>query len=389
MLLPHDGHVKIRRALSCAAVAFAGVATSLACGASSESTVGVYSPEDAGSSDAASPQPMTRDAGAIATASGVVILHAAAFPAFRLCFENYPDLPPQPDRTVMPQANVVGVEVGSVVRISPLEKAPGKVYVINQRKVLAGPDDVAKPCGQTLREFIPDIEFHVAGQLDEPIGASRVTLLAITGCGSGAYINALGVPKEDCGPEWNETSGSLRARTLTLLPTSVATETSLPVQVVHMAPLLEAKRQPGEAIEVSFGALDAGPGALAQNVVTTPPLFDASPPVTLKLDQTKETTYGTHGFRIAVQSNGADASAAFSVEQSLADIQDLSFSQTVPTSYYMEASNYALILLGDPRVQPTYPDGGPNPDYARRSVHLLAVPVKAPTDAGAPPLGDR
>ena len=54
---------------------------------------------------------------------------------------------------------------------------------------------------------------------------------------------------------------------------------------------------------------------------------------------------------------------------------------TLPTSYYRAASNYALLLVGDPRVEPRLDDGGANAAYdARRAVHLLAVPVKGPDD---------
>ena len=72
-------------------------------------------------------------------------------------------------------------------------------------------------------------------------------------------------------------------------------------------------------------------------------------------------------------------------------MQELSFSPTVPTTYYRSASNYALLLVGDPRIAPTYDDGGANPGYdRRRAVHLLAVPVKDDDveDAGTPSVDD-
>ena len=71
-------------------------------------------------------------------------------------------------------------------------------------------------------------------------------------------------------------------------------------------------------------------------------------------------------------------------------MQQLSAPQTVPTDYYLAASNYALLLLGDPRIARTYADGGANPGYdRRRAVHLLAVPVKDDVeDAGTPSVDD-
>ena len=56
-------------------------------------------------------------------------------------------------------------------------------------------------------------------------------------------------------------------------------------------------------------------------------------------------------------------------------------------SYYRSASNYALLLLGDPTHKPKLAGGGDNPAYnPRRALHILAVPVLDPTkqDAGAP-----
>lgn len=361
-----------------------GIAAAAACGAA-DSLAGLDL-GDAGSPDGAT---TPGDAGT-GTETGVVILHAAAFPAFRLCFENYPELQPQPDRAVMPEANVVGVEVGSVVRVAPLDKPPGNVYVVLQRSVVAGPGATeAKTCGELFENntLVRDIHYHVAGRLEEPLGVGRVDLLAISGCGARSVIGSLGVPEEECGPEWDPTSGSLVARTLALHPTGAASVRSLPVQVVHMAPLLEAKRQPGEQIEVTFGLLDAGTGPLAQEVASSPPLFDASPPVTLNLDQTDAKTYGTHGFRVALRA--PDAGVAFSVDQTLAQIQELSTPRAVATTYYLAASSYALLLVGDPRVTPTSADGGSTLERARRSVHLLAVPIREayveePLEAGAP-----
>jgi hypothetical protein len=350
-------------------LATVGIAAAAACGADPSSANREL--------DAGLPDGATFGDGGIGTKTGVVILHAAAFPAFRLCFERYPELQPQPDRAVMPQANVVGVDVGSIVRIGPLEKPPGDVYVVLQRSVVAGPGATeAKTCGELLENntLLRDIHYHVAGRLEEPLGVDRVDLLAITGCGARSVIRSLGVPEEECGPEWDATSGSLLARTLALHPTGAASARSLPVQVVHMAPLLEAKRRAGEEIEVTFGPLDADTGPLARKVASSPPLFEASPPVTLDLDQTDVTTYGTHGFRIALR--GPDAGVPFHVDQTLADIQELSTPQAVATTYYLAASSYALLLVGDPRVSRTHADGGSTLELARRSVHLLAVPIR-------------
>src|SRR6185436_12916813 len=94
---------------------------------------------------------------------------------------------------------------------------------------------------------------------------------------------------------------------------------------------------------VTFGALDAGPGPLEQKVTVAPPLFDASARVSVELDQSSPEIYGSHGFRIAIQSINV-TNPSFSVDQSLAQLQDMSYPQTVPTSYFLTQSSYVLLL---------------------------------------------
>lgn len=375
------------------------VATAVACGDMSDSAFGTSIGDgdgDGGGADAG----FGSDAAAVpgvGAVSGVVILHAAAFPSFRVCFENYPELPPQPDVALMPAANVVGVEVGSVIRIGSLDRPPGKVYVIDQRDVRATPrDPLDRKCGALIagRDLVVNRHYQLAGELTTPLGVGQVDLLAITGCGGKSWLDELGASSDDCA-DWDQTAGSLLARTVELVPSVIATDTTLPVQVIHMASLLEAKRAPGEAIDVTFGALDSSDGgrSLEQTVIANPPLFEAGAPKMLAVDQTSDAVFGTHGFRIALRPIDDPAGAAaptFFVDQSLAEVQELSFSPTVPTTYYRSASNYALLLVGDPRITPSYADGGANPGYdRRRAVHLLAVPVKDDVeDAGAPSVDD-
>ena len=335
----------------------------------------------------------------VGAVSGVVILHAAAFPSFRLCFENYPELPPQPDVALMPAANMVGVEVGSVIRIGSLDRPPGKVYVVDQREVRASPrDPLDRKCGALIagRDLVVNRHYQLAGEITTPLGVGQVDLLAITGCGGKSWLDELGASSGDC-TDWEQTEGSLLARTVELVPSVIATESTLPVQVIHMSSLLEAKRAQGEAIDVTFGALDSSDGgrSLEQTVVANPPLFEAGAPKMLAVDQTSAAMFGTHGFRIAlrpVDDPAGTADPTFFVDQSLAEVQELSFfAPTVPTDYYVSASNYALLLVGDPRITPSYADGGANPAYdRRRAVHLLAVPVKDDDadDAGTPSVDD-
>jgi hypothetical protein len=156
----------------------------------------------------------------------------------------------------------------------------------------------------------------------------------------------------------------------------------LPVQLIHVAPALEAQLE-GATLDVTFGELTATQEKLAQPVASKTPLLGTSAQVPLDLDQADESVYGTHGFRVALRTAG---STKFSIDLSLAAVQDLSSPRDLPTSYYRVASNYALLLLGDPSVPVGAADAGVNPE--RRRVHLLAVPVLDPSQADAGGPGD-
>src|SRR6185369_7036093 len=129
-------------------------------------------PKGEGSDAAAPSSAFDRTGGATPNqgpqANGLVLVHGALFPSFRLCFENFPEMPPQPDNTVMPEANVVGVEIGSLVRINPLSKAPGKIYLISESAVRSPAADTTAPkCVELLgnpsteNSLTRDNEYHV------------------------------------------------------------------------------------------------------------------------------------------------------------------------------------------------------------------------------------
>jgi hypothetical protein len=317
-------------------------------------------------------------------ASGVVLVHGAAFPSFRLCFENLPNLPPQPDSRIMPEANVVGVEIGSVVRIDPLV-APGKVYVINEREVRTGAGDTSPAtCGELVsttsaKRLAENNDFHVIPDpITTPLGNGRVQLLAITGCGNQAFLDFIRAPASSCGAGWDAVKGNLKARVVDVPAASRSSE-SVPVQVFPMSSAIEAFRKEG-TLSVTFGKLSepALPTKLEPGVA-----YVGGPLSQIAFDQADTAVYGTHGFRVEVTPPSATTSR---VDQTLAGVQELSAPNDLPTTYYRAASSYALVLLGDPTHQPQLSGGAPNPDYnARRAVHFVAVPVIEPSvgDAGA------
>src|SRR5262249_5199403 len=157
-----------------------------------------------------------------------------------------------PEENMMPQANVVGVEVGSLVRVDPMS-APGKVYVIAERYVRANPGEShPRTCGELVAEpgspqwnidhsLVLNNNYHVATVVDQALGQSKVSVLAITGCGSQADLDLIGLSNTSCGADWNTTNGNLKAKVVDL-PTSNnwATETTLPVQLFQMSQAIDA-----------------------------------------------------------------------------------------------------------------------------------------------------
>ena len=328
------------------------------------------------------------------SATGVVLVHAASFPSFRLCFSNFPDLVPQPDARVMPEANVVGVDIGSVVRIDPLE-APGTVYVIRESEIRLPPGTTNAPkCGQLIRKpgeepaglLDVNIDYYVASTIDQPLGKNAVSVLAITGCSGEALLDSLGASSVNCGPTWNVKTGNLEAKTFELVTSGAgATDKKLPVQLFHMSPALQAFTGPSGSLDVTFGQLDADAGPLAQPL-SDGPLFQGGSHESLALDQSAPSVYASFGFRITATSGAS----TFSTDQSLAAVQELSAPRELPTTYYRAASSYALLLLGDPAYTAKLENGDPRPKFnPRQAVHILAVPVLDPekadggTDAGS------
>ena len=277
-------------------------------------------------------------------------------------------------------------------------QAPGTVYVIDERAVRSPPGStqvvkcgelVLPPEKRTDRTLTLNNHYHVATVIDRPLGTSQVSVLAITGCGSQSFLGPLGLNEERCGDGWDIPSGNLEAKVIDLSTTTEgATATTLPVQLFQMSRALDTFKGDAGKLEVTFGELGSGNAPLDQTV-STGELFTGGTQTALSLDQSNQSApavYGSFGFRVTVTSPAEKVTT----DQSLAAVQELSAPRELPTDYYRAASNYALLLLGNPTHKPTYADGGANPLYnPRQSVHLLAVPVLDPAkaDAGADDAG--
>ena len=353
--------------------------------------------EDASSrlidTDAAAPDATSvGDAAALpVSANAWVLVHAAAFAPFRLCFSNRAREQPLPSVELMPDSNVVGVDVGSAVRLEPLGGPLGKVFVLPEPSIRAAYPTGGGPgptCEQLLSSSLGAEAVEVA-ELTQEL-SSGVHLLVLAGCRPAAGDPAGSVAR--CGPSWTPEAGNLRLDVVPLTPFP-RVASALPVQAVQLSPAL-ASRAGGRAIALGFGELDAGaPDPLVEGDL---PLGVPAPeqPVLVPFDDGDAGAYASHGVFVMLGPGTGDTGDGGSPDastdggarevllaRSLAEIQRLSAPADTPFAWYATAASYALLLLGDPDA-PTVDGGAPDP---RRALHLLAVPVAEPDadDAGS------
>lgn len=349
----------------------------------------------AGATGAAAPMAGSKDGPDLVPVDNAVILvHAAKSQSFRLCFENEPDRRPQPDSDVMPEANVVGVEVGAAVRLGPLRGAPGMVYLFDEPLIRAFyPAFGGAGQGPTCKNLLADPSLS---QIAQPLGtittdlSHGVHLVVVRGCPRDT--TSIKHSLAECGPTWTSGAGNLSVADITLTGAQRPSPGLLPAQVVNLSQPLEGARGT-QSVVVSFGDLLTS-GAPVVPVATNPQVFgnaDPSLPASLSYDANDSAIYASFGFRVSLQApKGQPAGTTTLLDESLARIQRLSSPRDVPPTYYAAASNYALLLLGDPNAK--LPDGGADTDD-RRNLHFLAVPVIEPkadagtdgVDGGSPP----
>ncbi len=341
---------------------------------------------DAGAfSDAGAPT-----VGSFVEANALVLVHAASFPAFRMCFEGASADLPQPSIDLMPDSNVVGVDVGTAVRLAARPEKLGHAYVF--------PESVLRPlyptfggpgpsCSQLLNSSPTNQSAVDVGVVTADV-SSGVHVLVLTGCRA-ASIDPV-ASKNRCGADWNAATGNLSLTTLSLMAYARAGETRLPVQLVQLSPALQM-RAAGRALGLAFGALDGGTAgaAPAPFVEGAVPLGVAvpNPPAILDYAATDLGSYATSGIFVTLggaindagMPTGGDAGARETlVVQSLADIQKRSSPRSLPPDWFAAASSYVVLSVGD--TDPRLSDGGRDDD-PRRALHLLAVPLATP-DAG-------
>ena len=363
-----------------------------ACGSIGASTYGDSTggrgPNEPGSSAAdagSAPFPAGDKLGPVDNA--VILVHAAKSQSFRLCFKNESELDrrPQPDSQVMPEANVVGVEVGSAVRLGPLKGAPGEIFLFDEPLIRAVYPQFGGNVGPTCRNLLsgsnPLSKIAVSlGTIDKDL-STGVHLLVVRGCPGNGPLDKHSVA--ECGASWNATSGNLGVSEVELHGAYRPTNGTLPAQVVNLSQPLEGARA-GRDVVITFGDLVA-PDAKVEKVASNPQLFGSAAPLEpaqLTYPTSDQAIYATSGFRVQLAAPGDGSAGKKVLEQTLQAIQNLSSPRDLPPSYYATASNYALLMLGDPDAK--LADGGADSDE-RRNLHFLAVAVVNPKkgDAGA------
>jgi hypothetical protein len=308
-----------------------------------------------------------------AAADGVVVAHASDnMPAFRLCFGNSGvagNLLPLPDQELMPQSNVVGVDVGSAVRLRPFAEVgitlannggtPHTVYAIPEKYLRPPQRPANTPCSALIcpglgGDCLDAGQFFTLGKLPDGAYGPGMHLLAVDGCvpGSGDVTS--------CGADFNVTSGNAKIADVDLQAYTHKQKDDFVVQIAQLsAPLASG------AVGATFGAL----GANGTSIKVTSTLNAISPatPTRLSFSRTDPQVYAKQGFHLEV--------GGLSLDQSLAQIQALSAPDALPADFYATSSNFVLLLLGNPAD--TSASGAPKSATTDpgKVVHLLAVPV--------------
>jgi hypothetical protein len=272
------------------------------------------------------------------------------------------------------------VEVGTAVRLAPLAKPATRVFVWEERilREYSGP--------LATKELDCEALLTLSG-VPKPLATLPLTsdltrgvhVLALTGCGPNPPLLQRTVAQ--CGASFDKDLGNLALKDITLTGAKRDAPNVLPTQVVHLSQPIESARAlagAGTTIDVAFGDLGTTGKTFAKGLGF---LGGATPAVPERLAYEPDAipAYATVGFTVTMGGKTI-------VKQSLADVARLSSVNDLPSTYYGAASNYVLLLLGDPSA--TKPDASSDELSAP---HLLVVPViDDEADAASPraPVGD-
>ncbi|MBS2018998.1 MAG: hypothetical protein JST00_39390 [Deltaproteobacteria bacterium] len=371
---------------------FVAFATAVACGASD----GTASFEATSSSGAAPPDgtadagfgPSTETGADAVDVNGIVLVHAASFPAVRLCFDGTPDEQPIPAADLMPASNIPGLEMGTALRIAPRRGALGRAVAYREETIRAlyfnSPQ--SGPSCERLRKSAAIASVEVATNLADL--SSGVHLLVLQGCAGSADDPSASVAR--CGFGWKAATGNLSLTHLPLQAFKRPSASEIPVQIVQLSHDLDVRAKQ-RVIGIGIGPLEAGaPFPFAEGVL---PFGEAvpSPPALMSTKGIELADFATTGVFVSLGAplddggmpvDAGDAGPRETLfAQSLADIQRRSSPRSLPPDWFASASSYVLLSVGE--LDPKEPDGGPGDE--RRALHLLAVPLSV-AGGGSPPV---
>ncbi len=374
-------------ATTAAASALAAIA---ACASVADESSLATSPDASGFGPPSSDASAGFDAGgALPVSEGILVVHGASLPALRLCFTRRRADPPIPLDVIMPESNVVGIDVGAVVRLPNLDGDVGDVVAFPERELrgqLTTTDGGAITSRYSCGDLLDSSTFAASALAFGPASAdlSRgVSVLALLGCqGSGKDARA---SKARCGASWTPELGNLEVVARRIKAEGRASLATLPVQIVQLSPSLDV-RATGASLALRLEEGDAG---VQDEIAAVFALGAPTPqvPRELALPARGALDYGATTLVIDVLrpttgSNDGGVLRERVLAQSLEEIQRLSLPEGLPPAFWSSVSSFLLLSVGELVADGELPDAGRDP---RSRLHLLAVPLAATParDAGA------
>jgi len=332
---------------------------------------GTFNPGDAG---AATPNGVS--------AGSVVLVHASRnLPAFRACFSGYTNTLPLPDDKLMPNANVVGVDVGTAVHVGQINhKKAGMDTVdadvpdydsgveggVDAGPALQGPLWIIEE--KLARQFYPQgtdrsgwpncdeivkvlqengYEGHGLYTLTgDPLSPSdsNATFVVVKGCLPDSTLTTT-----ECGSTFTKSKGNLSFQ---LLVTTAQDGMGFDFEGVAASPAV-----PNGTLltySVSNGATPT-PGVPIEAMGISPSASSTLP--------TNSGDFDMASFELR------DSKNTLILQQSLAAIQARSSPRVLPADFFGLRSTFVLFAVGDPTVADK---------TAPTALHFLAVPVQDP-----------
>ncbi len=323
-------------------------------------------------------------------AGSVVLVHASRnLPAFRACFAGFTQTLPLPDDKIMPNANVVGVDVGTAVHIGKLDalgssqadasvavydageagaSAPlsGDLSIIEEKLARQffpqGTDPKTWPNCQALTQVLKQNGYEGHGLYtltDTPLKTPNdmyATFVIVKGCVPDPVLTT-----KECGAGFTAAKGNLSFDTLEV---TAEDGTDFDFKGVTASPAVAdgtvLSFYPTNTSTASTTPLPIKASAVSSAVTSTLP--------------TTDTGYTTATFELRDPTN----MNALLLQQTLAAIQARSAPRDLPAEFFGLRSTFVLFAIGDPAVVDK---------TAPTALHLLAIPVQDPgkidPDSGA------